>query len=203
MCWVRTKPGHLNHYYLVIFPIVGYLAVLTFCPLIQAAFAIEYTNHTSKLLGISYKYPDNWSVNETTEYGTDQITVSGPDIFEDGTFLIKESRIPTIELDMVLQDPKSKYSYLYFNYESMQSISDTKASIIKEPYSLLIGPYKGESMIFKQGAFDTTQQDWFVSLPDERSYVITFVSRPDRFDSPEAIDIRNAFISSIKFLNPS
>jgi hypothetical protein len=142
-------------------------------------------------------------LNETTEFGSDKITLQGPSIFQDGTFLIREDTIPAAELDLILQDPKSKYSMLYFNYESIQSMADTKAVIVKEPFSLLIGPYKAESMIFKQGAYDTTQQDWFVSLPDERSYMITFVSKPDRFDSPEAIDIRNAFVSSIKFLNPS
>jgi hypothetical protein len=54
MCWGQTKSGRSNYNYLLIFIIIGYLGVLTSCPVIQTVLAIEYTTHTSELLGISF-----------------------------------------------------------------------------------------------------------------------------------------------------
>jgi hypothetical protein len=91
--------------------------------------------------------------------------------------------------NFILQDPKSKNSVLYFNYKTLASTTDYVGDIIDGPYSLLMGGYIGESMVYKIFE-DTINQEWYVVLPNDRSFLISYDVPAVKFDVPESKNIK-------------
>ena len=179
--------------------IVISLAFFGLVLMVQPAFAVDYLNYSSQELGISFAYPANWTVNETTL--SPELTVTGPS-FQDGIFIINLGKGPP---NFILQDPKSKNSVLYFNYKTLESKTDYLGGIIDGPYSLLMGGYIGESMVYKidLGGGDNINQEWYVVLPNDRSFLISYDVPAVKFDVPESKNIRATFLRTLQFFSPN
>ena len=64
-----------------------------------------------------------------------------------------------------------------------------------------MGGYIGESMVYKIFE-DTINQEWYVVLPNDRSFLISYDVPAVKFDVPESKNIQATFIRSLQIFNP-
>jgi hypothetical protein len=166
------------------------------------AFGVEYTNYTSEEHGIQFQYPTDWKINEKT---SDLESVPDIEISSDSN---SQEKIYLFHKDPVLN---------YFETSNIEEATDLSlkayktgmidnyVNVIEQPSSLSIDGHKaGTFAITIQNKYEQSipmigLQDWTVFV-ENHDYVLGFKGFSDKFDSMENIDIRNHFISSIRFI---
>jgi hypothetical protein len=166
------------------------------------AFGIEYTNYSSEEHRIQFQYPTNWKLNEKSSE-----LESVPDI-EISSDSNSQEKIYLFHKDPILN---------YFETSNIEEATDLSleaykigmidnyVNITEHPSSITIDGHKaGTFAITIQNKYENSipmigLQDWTVFV-ENHGYVLGFKGFSDKFDSIENIDIRNHFISSIRFI---
>ena len=169
---------------------------------LNSGFAIEYSNYTSTKYKIQFQYPSDWNVTEKTgrfDEGLD-LKIANP--------MSTNERILIMYLDATVADQMSTAgiaAVVNVMVDETRNDFSKEIRIIEDPTFLSInGKQAGTFLYTSKDKYDTEaltwgQQIWTVNLVTH-GYFITFMATPDRFDSPENIQIRDQFIKSIKFL---
>ncbi|MGI0033214.1 MAG: hypothetical protein ACRD97_08080, partial [Nitrososphaeraceae archaeon] len=156
------------------------------------------TNYSSSLYQIQFQYPSGWELSEKTsrfDEGTD-ISVMG---FSPSALIsilyLNESSIEGIDLQSRL--------YEYFKL----SIDDYEKEyrVIEQPSFATIGNQKAGSYLYthkdkyEDFAIKYATQVW-TTYVGNHGYLLSFTASTDQFDAPYIKQIRDHFLSSIKFL---
>ena len=166
------------------------------------ALGVEYTNYTSEEHGIQFQYPMDWKVNEQT---SDLDSVPDIEISSDSN---SQEKIYVFHKNPVLDyfETSNIEEATYFSLKAYKTgLIDNYVNVSEPPSSLNIDGHKALTFaITIQNKYEKSipvfgLQDWTVFV-ENHGYVLGFKGFSDKFDSIENIDIRNHFISSIRFI---
>jgi hypothetical protein len=165
-------------------------------------FGAEFTNYTSKEHGIQFQYPIDWKINEKT---SELDSVPDIEISSDST---SQEKIYLFHKDPILDyfGTSNIGEATYFSLKAYKTgMIDNYVNVSEPPSSLSIDGHKAVTFaITIQNKYEKSVpmiglQDWTVFV-ENHGYVLGFKGFSDKFDSIENIDIRNHFISSIRFI---
>ena len=166
------------------------------------AFGVEYTNYTNEEHGVQFEYPTDWKLNEKT---SDLDSVPDIEISSDSD---SQEKIYLFHKDPVLDyfGTSNIEEATYFSLKAYKTgMMDNYVNVSEPPSSLNIDGHKAVTFaITIQNKYEKSVpiiglQDWTVFV-ENHGYVLGFKGFSDKFDSIENIDIRNHFISSIRFI---
>ena len=165
-------------------------------------FGVEFTNYISEEHGIQFQYPTGWKINEKT---SDLDSFPDIEISSDST---SQEKIYLFHKDPILDyfETSNIEEATYFSLKAYKTgMINNYVDVSEPPSSLNIDGHKAVTFaITIQNKYEKSVpmiglQDWTVFV-ENRGYVLGFKGISDKFDSRENIDIRNHFISSIKFI---
>ena len=165
-------------------------------------FGVDYTNYTSEEHGIQFQYPTGWKINEKT---SDLDSFPDIEISSDST---SQEKIYLFHKDPILDyfETSNIEEATYFSLKAYKTgMMDDYVNVSEPPSSLNIDGHKAVTFaITIQNKYEKSVpmiglQDWTVFV-ENHGYVLGFKGFSDKFDSIENIDIRNHFISSIRFI---
>ena len=165
-------------------------------------FGVEFTNYISEEHGIQFQYPTGWKINEKT---SDLDSFPDIEISSDST---SQEKIYLFHKDSILDyfETSNIEEATYFSLKAYKTgMMDDYVNVSEPPSSLNIDGHKAVTFaITIQNKYEKSVpmiglQDWTVFV-ENHGYVLGFKGFSDKFDSIENIDIRNHFISSIKFI---
>ena len=165
-------------------------------------FGVEFTNYISEEHGIQFQYPTGWKINEKT---SDLDSFPDIEISSDST---SQEKIYLFHKDSILDyfETSNIEEATYFSLKAYKTgMMDNYVNVSEPPSSLNIDGHKAVTFaITIQNKYEKSVpmiglQDWTVFV-ENHGYVLGFKGFSDKFDSIENIDIRNHFISSIRFI---
>ena len=165
-------------------------------------FGVEFTNYISEEHGIQFQYPTGWKINEKT---SDLDSFPDIEISSDST---SQEKIYLFHKDSILDyfETSNIEEATYFSLKAYKTgMMDDYVNVSEPPSSLNIDGHKAVTFaITIQNKYEKSVpmiglQDWTVFV-ENHGYVLGFKGFSDKFDSIENIDIRNHFISSIRFI---
>ena len=165
-------------------------------------FGVEFTNYISEEHGIQFQYPTGWKINEKT---SDLDSFPDIEISSDST---SQEKIYLFHKDPILDyfETSNIEEATYFSLKAYKTgMMDNYVNVSEPPSSLNIDGHKAVTFaITIQNKYEKSVpmiglQDWTVFV-ENHGYVLGFKGFSDKFDSIENIDIRNHFISSIRFI---
>ena len=165
-------------------------------------FGVEFTNYISEEHGIQFQYPTGWKINEKT---SDLDSFPDIEISSDST---SQEKIYLFHKDPILDyfETSNIEEATYFSLKAYKTgMMDDYVNVSEPPSSLNIDGHKAVTFaITIQNKYEKSVpmiglQDWTVFV-ENHGYVLGFKGFSDKFDSIENINIRNHFISSIKFI---
>lgn len=165
-------------------------------------FGVEFTNYISEEHGIQFQYPTGWKINEKT---SDLDSFPDIEISSDST---SQEKIYLFHKDPILDyfETSNIEEATYFSLKAYKTgMMDDYVNVSEPPSSLNIDGHKAVTFaITIQNKYEKSVpmiglQDWTVFV-ENHGYVLGFKGFSDKFDSIENIDIRNHFISSIRFI---
>ena len=165
-------------------------------------FGVEFTNYISEEHGIQFQYPTGWKINEKT---SDLDSFPDIEISSDST---SQEKIYLFHKDPILDyfETSNIEEATYFSLKAYKTgMMDDYVNVSEPPSSLNIDGHKAVTFaITIQNKYEKSVpmiglQDWTVFV-ENHGYVLGFKGFSDEFDSIENINIRNHFISSIKFI---
>ena len=165
-------------------------------------FGVEFTNYISEEHGIQFQYPTGWKINEKT---SDLDSFPDIEISSDST---SQEKIYFFHKDSILDyfETSNIEEATYFSLKAYKTgMMDDYVNVSEPPSSLNIDGHKAVTFaITIQNKYEKSVpmiglQDWTVFV-ENHGYVLGFKGFSDKFDSIENINIRNHFISSIKFI---
>ena len=177
----------------------------TFCfiPILEnQAFGVEYTNYTNEEHGIQFQYPMDWKINEKA---SDLDSFPDIEISSDSN---SQEKIYLFHKDPIVDyfETSNIEVATYFSLKAYKTgMIDNYVNVTKQPSSLTIDGHKAVTFAINiKNKYETSEpimglQDWTVFV-ENHGYVLGFKGFSDKFNSIENIDIRNHFISSIRFI---
>ena len=165
-------------------------------------FGVEFTNYISEEHGIQFQYPTGWKINEKT---SDLDSFPDIEISSDST---SQEKIYLFHKDSILDyfETSNIEEATYFSLKAYKTgMIDNYVNVSEPPSSLNIDGHKAVTFaITIQNKYEKSVpmiglQDWTVFV-ENHGYVLGFKGFSDKFDSSENINIRNHFISSIRFI---
>ena len=165
-------------------------------------FGVEFTNYISEEHGNQFQYPTGWKINEKT---SDLDSFPDIEISSDST---SQEKIYLFHKDPILDyfETSNIEEATYFSLKAYKTgMMDDYVNVSEPPSSLNIDGHKAVTFaITIQNKYEKSVpmiglQDWTVFV-ENHGYVLGFKGFSDKFDSSENINIRNHFISSIRFI---
>ncbi|HJT85031.1 MAG TPA: hypothetical protein VJ697_11155 [Nitrososphaeraceae archaeon] len=176
---------------------------LIFIPILEnQVFSIEYTNYTSEEHGIQFQYPTDWKINEKNSDldSVPDIEISSDSISQEKIYLFHKNPI----LDYF--GTSNIEEATYFSLKAYKTgLIENYVNVNDPPSSLSIDGHKALTFaITIENKYEKSVpmiglQDWTVFV-ENHGYVLGFKGFSDKFDSSENTDIRNHFITSIRFI---
>jgi hypothetical protein len=167
-------------------------------------FAVQYSNYTSEKYQIQFQYPSDWEFKEKMnrfEEGTD-LSIRKISFDNPGAIMI------SYQNDLIKGFGSTDFTTAFYSAfrDSIGSDYSQEYRVIEQPSFVDIDGQKTGTFLFtmKDKYEDSPQafaiQNWITFIGNHHGYLIGFWSPTSYFDAPENKEIRDHFISSIKFL---
>jgi len=182
-----------------------FLSFTLFIPNVNSSFALEYTNYLSEKYQIAFQYPSDWTIKEKSDK-----LEEGAEI-EVSNKKIGDGKIEINFYDDLLEGfGSTDFDFAFSDFYKHRITEDLKFEYktIQPPSLLEIDGHKTGSfhiIISQKDEIDpiSGEVQYWITFVGENGYIIKFLSIPENFDTPDNIEMRDHFISSINFLGLS